>query len=96
MVAMTGETLRRTFTVTNPQGLHMRPITAFAEKAMSFQSDISLGKAGGALVNGKSPIALMGIMAEQGTELILEVQGPDAAAALEALLEVLSRPPLDE
>jgi phosphocarrier protein HPr len=96
MIAMTGESLRRTFTVTNPQGLHMRPITAFAEKAMTYKSDVSLGKSGGSSVNGKSPIALMGIMAEQGTELVLEVCGPDAAAAMEALLEVLASPALDE
>jgi phosphocarrier protein HPr len=95
-VAMTGESLRRNFTVTNPQGLHMRPITEFAEKALKFQSAVFLSKADGDKVNGKSPLSLLGLLAEQGTELILEVQGPDATEAMAALLEVLSKPPLEE
>jgi phosphotransferase system HPr (HPr) family protein len=88
---MNGEPLRRTFTVANPQGLHMRPITAFVEAANRFQSDVFLGKAGDAKINGKSPLGLLGLAAEQGTELTLEVNGPDAAEALDALLDVLAK-----
>jgi phosphotransferase system HPr-like phosphotransfer protein len=32
----------------------------------------------------------MGLAAEQGTFLVVQVHGPDAPAALEALLELLS------
>jgi phosphotransferase system HPr (HPr) family protein len=91
MQAMTGDSLRQAVLITNPQGLHMRPITAFVEVATKYQSSIHLGKAGGDLVNGKSPIALLGLGADQGTELILEVCGPDATDALQALIEVLQR-----
>jgi phosphotransferase system HPr (HPr) family protein len=91
MQAMTGDSLRQIILITNPQGLHMRPITSFVEVATRFQSNIQLAKAGSDPVNGKSPIALLGLGADQGTELVLEVSGPDAADALKALLEVLQR-----
>jgi phosphocarrier protein HPr len=87
---MNGETLRRTVTITNPQGLHMRPITAFVEMASRFQSQVYLSKEPGQRINGKSPLALLGLAAEQGTELTLETTGPDEQAALEALVEFLA------
>ena len=93
---MNGEPLRRTFTVSNPQGLHMRPITAFVEMANKFQSDVFLAKGGAAKINGKSPLGLLGLAAEQGTELVLEVDGPDAAEALDALLTVLMKTSVEE
>jgi phosphotransferase system HPr-like phosphotransfer protein len=40
--------------------------------------------------DGKSPLELMFLGAVQGTELIVEVAGPDAPAALGALREELS------
>jgi phosphotransferase system HPr (HPr) family protein len=93
---MHGEPLRRTFTVVNPQGLHMRPITAFVEIASKFKSNVYLEKKGNGKINGKSPLGLLGLAAEQGTELTLEVEGPDAAEALDALLEVLSKAATEE
>jgi phosphocarrier protein len=87
---MNGETLRRTVTITNPQGLHMRPITAFVEMASRFQSQVFLSKEPGQRINGKSPLALLGLAAEQGTQLTLEISGPDEQAALEALVEFLA------
>jgi phosphotransferase system HPr (HPr) family protein len=95
-MAMNGEPLRRTITVANPQGLHMRPITAFVETANKFQSDVFLAKEGDAKINGKSPLGLLGLAAEQGTLLTLEVHGPDAEEALLALLEVLNRTSVEE
>jgi phosphocarrier protein len=93
---MNGETLRRTVMIRNPQGLHMRPLTAFSQLAGQFQSTVTLSKNGQTGVNGKSPIELMFLGAEQGTELTLEVCGPDAEAALEALAELLAAPEMDE
>jgi len=93
---MTGDTLRQAIVITNPQGLHMRPIVEFVELASRYKCDIALGKTGGALVDGKSAFALLGLGAEQGTELTLEVKGPDAEPALAALSEVLRRSSTDE
>ena len=89
---MSGEPLRQTVKIVNPQGFHMRPISAFIKCANQFQSAISLIKEDSAPVNGKSVLALMGLGAEQGTELTVEAAGPDAEVALSALVEILSRP----
>ena len=88
---MHGEPLQRTFTVANPHGLHMRPLQEFVEAALKFQSDVFVSREGGEKLNGKSILWLMGLAAEQGTRLILEVNGPDAAEAMSTLLDVLAK-----
>jgi phosphotransferase system HPr (HPr) family protein len=87
--AMNGDTLHSTVVVTNPQGFHMRPVTAFAELANRFQSTVTVTKDGKA-VNGKSPLELMFLAAEQGSRLELQVSGPDAREALHALVELIN------
>jgi len=74
--------------ITSPQGLHMRPAAAFAERARQFQSAVTVSKAGKS-VNGKSPLDMLLLVAEQGAELTVEAQGPDAAAAAQSLTELL-------
>jgi phosphotransferase system HPr (HPr) family protein len=88
---MNGETLQRQVTITNPHGFHMRPATAFAQLANSFKSTITVCK-GDQRINGKSPLELMFLAAEQGTELTLEVSGSDAAQALAALGDLMAAP----
>lgn len=88
-LTMTAEPVRRKVTITNPQGLHLRPIQMFVEVAGKFQSNVYVMKEGGERINGKSPLGLLGLGAEQGTELILEVSGPDQDAALEALADLI-------
>lgn len=88
---MSGPKLSRAFTVTNPQGLHMRPLSAFVEAAARFRSDIFLCRGPDQRVNGKSILNLLGLGAEEGTELTLEVSGEDAEQAMESLWEVLHR-----
>jgi phosphocarrier protein len=98
---MSGETLQKTVRVMNPDGLHMRPATAFAEQAKTFQSAVQVLKDGKSF-NGKSPLDMMLLAAAQGTDLTVQVSGPDAPAALDKLLQVLqdhgvvadSEPPL--
>jgi phosphocarrier protein HPr len=93
--AMNGETLRRPVTVQNPMGLHMRPLTAFAQRAGKFQSSVIVVK-DGQRVNGKSPLELMLLAAEQGTKLLLEVSGSDAVQAIDVLAELLGAPSVDD
>ena len=87
---MNGEPIRRSVIIANPQGLHMRPITAFVELATTFQSEVIVLK-GNERFNGKSPLSLLGLGAEKGTELTIEVGGPDQQQALEALAQFLER-----
>jgi phosphotransferase system HPr (HPr) family protein len=41
-------------------------------------------------------LGLLSLAAEQGSELTLEVSGPDAQAAAEALAELMARPSADD
>jgi len=92
---MNGKPLQRLVTVTNPVGFHLRPIAAFAKLAATFQCTVTVAR-DDRRVNGKSPMELMMLAAEQGTPLTIEVNGPDAAAALDALAELLAAPGTDD
>ncbi len=92
---MNGEPLRKTVVITNPQGFHMRPMAAFAQLASRFDSSVKVSREGQS-VNGKSILDLMLLAAAQGTELTLEVAGPDASDALDALVNLLKAPPEEE
>jgi phosphotransferase system HPr (HPr) family protein len=92
---MNGEILLRRVTILDPQGLHMRPLAAFVQRATQFQSAVTVVK-DDQRVNGKSPLELMLLAALQGTELLLEVSGPDAHLAIDILAELLAAPVVDE
>lgn len=92
--AMHGQ-LKRQVKVADPLGFHMRPVAAFAQRAGQYQSSISVHK-DDLRVNGKSILELMLLAAEQGTVLVLEADGADASAALDALAELIESPGLSE
>jgi phosphocarrier protein HPr len=82
---------RREVEVANALGLHMRPASKFVELALKFQADVRVHYNGNEF-NGKSILELTSLAAECGTRLELEARGPDAAAAIDALADlVLSR-----
>ncbi|MFL5243417.1 MAG: HPr family phosphocarrier protein [Gemmataceae bacterium] len=87
---MSGDTVEHKLIVTNPQGFHLRPMAAFAEVANRFQSTINVSKED-KQVNGKSPLELMFLAAEQGSELMIQATGPDAADALKALVDLMAK-----
>jgi phosphocarrier protein HPr len=89
---MSGFPLRQAVRITNPQGFHLRPKAAFAELASRFQSNVAVHW-DGRTWNGKSMWDLMLVAAPQDDEVVVEVEGPDAAEALAALVAVLSEPP---
>jgi phosphocarrier protein HPr len=86
--------LRRTIVVRNPHGLHMRPAMAFARLANRFRSAVTIRRQDKA-ANGRSMVQLMTLAALPGTELVLEVDGEDAAAALPVLAAALEAPSAD-
>ncbi|HJZ91028.1 MAG TPA: HPr family phosphocarrier protein [Gemmataceae bacterium] len=86
--------LRATVVVRNPKGLHMRAAYAVAKVAARFRSAVTIRKQDRA-VNGKSGVSLMTLAAVPGSELVLEVAGEDAAAALPVLAEALAAPSAD-
>ena len=89
---MTGNSDRQTVTISNPAGFHMRPMAAFVEVANRFPGTVTVMRTDSSgAVNGKSMLSLMGLVAVPGTELLIEVNGPGAGEAMEALLEVFRR-----
>lgn len=91
---MSGGPLQRTVLLANPHGLHMRPSAAFVEMAGRFQSKVIVHHDGRS-VNGKSLWDLLLLAAMPGSELTLEVEGPDAPQALDALSALLCTPPAE-
>ncbi len=67
-------------TILNELGLHARPAMAFVDLAHQFESDIRVSK-GDHQVDGKSIMHMITLAATQGTELVIEADGPDALEA---------------
>ena len=88
--AMESSTLRNRFVLTNHQGLHMRPCGAIAAAAVRFRSNVTLSLPD-RKVNAKSILDLMTLGAPKGTELAIEIEGPDAREALDAMVGVFDR-----
>ncbi len=62
----------------------------FVRLAMRFESAVEIERDGDRF-DGKSILSLMTLAAEQGTQLLLRAEGPDACEALEALAELFGR-----
>ncbi len=76
--------------VVNRAGLHARPAAALVKLAGSFASEIHVEK-DGLQVNGKSIMGVLMLAAEQGSILRFTAVGPDSAAALDALTDLVNR-----
>ena len=86
---MANPTQTTTVTITNPQGLHMRPAYLFAETAAKFDSKIELIK-DDIRIDGKSVLSILTLGAAQGTQISVEATGDDATAAISVLEQLLS------
>lgn len=83
--------MRKTVAVANPNGLHMRPATLFAQAARGFRSVVTVWN-GDRRADGKSSLDLILLVALPGAELVLEVDGDDAADAIGPLADLLGSP----
>ena len=81
--------------VSNPQGLHARPADLFVKTASKFTARVEVNK-NGELVDGKSILSILTLAAVQGTELVIQAEGSDSAAAVQALAELFEQEFLDE
>ncbi len=88
-------TITRTVVVGSPQGFHMRPAHQFAQAAQQFQAQIYVVK-GDLRCDGRSIMELLTLAAPQGTELVIEAQGPDAEQAIETLARIVENPQPEE
>jgi phosphocarrier protein HPr len=75
-------------TIPNKKGLHARASAQFVRCAGSFDAEIRVTREGHT-VGGTSIMGLMMLAAGQGHSILIEVEGPDAHAALEALIALV-------
>ena len=74
----------------NPVGLHARPSVKLTQCAKGFAAAIEIALAAdGPWTNAKSPVKVMRVKAPQGAMLYFRVAGPDAEAALAAMLALV-------
>lgn len=71
--------------IVNQKGLHARASAKIVEAAARFQSRIAVSK-DGQCVDARSIMGLMMLAASPGSEIAVEAEGPDAEAALAAIV----------
>lgn len=75
-------------TIVNSRGLHARAAARFVKEAGKFDADVKVTR-GGTTVSGVSIMGLMMLAAAPGTEIDIAVEGPEAEAALAALVKLV-------
>jgi phosphotransferase system HPr (HPr) family protein len=85
------EPIRRTIRVVNPRGLHPRIIDLFTRTAKRFAAAVTIwhGEMRG---NGKDVWDLIALLVLPDSEVVLEVDGSDAADAVGPLADILAAP----
>jgi len=83
-------TTNRQVEVTNTLGLHLRAAGSFVKLAQQFRANVWV-ICDGRRASGKSILDLAILAAECGCRLELETDGPDAEAALDALIDLIAR-----
>jgi len=73
-----------TVTIHHKVGLHARPASMFVKTATQFKSDITVTN-GDRNANAKSILNVLTLGANQGAQIVIQAEGPDADEALAAL-----------
>jgi multiphosphoryl transfer protein len=82
--------LERTVRIANPSGLHARPAAELTERVLDLDAVVRIA-AKDRRANASSITQLIALGASVGDEVTVSVSGPDAAAAMDAVLAVLLR-----
>ncbi|HEX5794491.1 MAG TPA: HPr family phosphocarrier protein [Geminicoccaceae bacterium] len=77
--------------VQDPTGLHARPAVKLTRLAKGFAAAVRVRAGEGAWVDAKSPNRVMKLKARHGETVSFEAEGPDAAAAVDALVALVER-----
>ncbi len=81
--------MTRDVVVQNALGLHARAAARFVQTAAKFAARIQVSR-GERTVDGKSLMGVLLLAAARGATLRLDAEGPDAAAALDALAALVA------
>jgi phosphocarrier protein len=79
----------RRVTIGWPEGLHARPASIFVRAAGAVGVPVTVAKNGGAPVNAASMLALLGLGAQGGEEVVLASDAEGADAALDRLAKLV-------
>lgn len=79
----------RRVTVANSTGLHIRPIMLVVKLASKYRSRIDVVK-DAQRANAKSVLEMLSLGGQPGEEFLLEAEGEDAEAAVEALARLFA------
>lgn len=86
----TNDRLVRDVPITNKRGLHARASAKFVQMVEKFDAEISVTR-NGETVGGTSIMGLMMLAAGIGTTIQIAARGPQAAEALGALADLVTR-----
>lgn len=76
--------IKASVTISNKLGLHARASAKLTKMAGSFPCEVWLSR-GERRVNAKSIMGVMMLAAGMGTEVVIETDGPEEQAAMDAL-----------
>jgi phosphocarrier protein len=79
----------REIRIINRRGLHARASAKFVQTVERFDSDVTVTRCG-ETVGGRSIMGLLTLAAAQGTSVMVTAKGPDAAACLQAIDDLLA------
>jgi phosphocarrier protein len=89
---MSEKSLTGSALLTNDVGLHARPSVKLTQLAKRFGASIEFAlDSAGPWVDAKSPVKVMRFKAAKGATLHFRASGPDASAALAAILALVER-----
>jgi phosphocarrier protein len=89
MTTAVGGTLARDLPIVNKKGLHARASAKFVQCAERFDADVTVSKDGQS-VSGSSIMGLMMLAAGIGSSIRVETSGPEAAAAMDAIADLVA------
>ena len=75
--------------IVNKLGLHARASAKLTQVASGFKSEVWLSR-NGRRVNAKSIMGVMMLAAGKGSSVVLEAEGDDAQAALDAICNLIA------
>ena len=77
--------------ISNRLGMHARPAMMFVTCASEFESAVTVKRVDNPdeAFDGKSIMQVMMLAATQGTEIDISAEGPDAQAAVKALVDLV-------
>jgi len=81
--------LQREVEITNKLGLHARASAKLTQVAARFESGVWITR-NGRRVNAKSIMGVMMLAAAKGSTVVLEADGPDEEAAMEAITALVA------